>query len=86
MNFFLSFQHHFALFALGALDGLIEDALGLLLRAADLFFGNVFAVHHAHQEEHNTTYHNARDDQGDCESGVHHNLRTHLLSHRFGIE
>ena len=37
-DFFLCLQQGLALFALGALDGLVDDAPGLLLRAGDLLF------------------------------------------------
>ena len=53
-NGLLGLYHGFPLLALGGLDGVVEDALGLLLGAAQLLFGHVFAVntvsHHAEQQ------------------------------------
>ena len=61
------------LFAFGALDGLVEDALGLLLRRADLLFGDLLAVCHTDEEENNTTEHKGSCDQTDRQHHIHHN-------------
>ena len=83
MNFFLGLQQHFTLLAFGALDGIIEDALGLLFRRTDLFFGNLLAVCHANKEENNTTQHKRACDQADCQYHIHNSEPTSLL--KFGM-
>ena len=46
-DLFLGLYQGFPLFALGAFDGLIEDALGLFLCADDFLFRYLFAVQDA---------------------------------------
>ena len=46
----LGLYQRLALLALGGLDGVVNDALGLFLRAGDLLFGDPLAVLHAHRE------------------------------------
>ncbi len=52
VNFFLCLQHRFALFALCGLDGIVNNTLGFLLRAADFLFGDVLAVEDARDGTH----------------------------------
>ena len=51
MNFFLGFHEHFALLVFAALDGLVDDAGGLVLGAVDLAFGDLLTVDGADEEE-----------------------------------
>ena len=59
-DFLLGFHQGFPFFALGALDGLVDDAFGLFLGADDLLFRHFLAVEDAHGDP----YHK-RDDEGD---------------------
>jgi hypothetical protein len=52
MDLFLGLHQHFALLILSALDGLIDDTLGLFLGTADLFLGGTLPVVHSHWEHH----------------------------------
>ena len=65
MDLFLRFEQHFALFALAALDGFVDDALGFFFGAADLLFCDLFAVQNAGCEEHRAK-HDCRDAQDEA--------------------
>ena len=63
MNFFLGFQQHFPLLALAAANGVVDDALGLLLGTADFLFGDLLAIGHADNEEQHAAHEKACDSQ-----------------------
>ena len=53
LDLFLRFNECLALFALGALERVVDDALGFLLGAGDLRLGDLFAVNDAeHEADH----------------------------------
>ncbi len=53
LNLFLCFHERFALLALGALEGVVDDALCLFLGAGDLRLGDLLAIDHAeHKADH----------------------------------
>ncbi len=60
MDLFLCLEQHFAFFALAALDGFVDDALGFVFGAADLLFCDLFPVQNADCEEHRAQ-HECRD-------------------------
>ena len=62
MYLFARFDQGLAFFALGGLDGLVDDALGLFLRAGYLALGYLFTVHDAQQESYDQ--HHDRCDHG----------------------
>ena len=50
MDFFLCFEQHLALFALAALDRLVDDAASLFFSASDLLLRDLLAIGHADKE------------------------------------
>ena len=55
MDFFLGLQQQLSVFVLRRLDGFIDQAFCLLFGAADLLFGNLFAIGNADKKEHHRT-------------------------------
>ena len=57
----LGLHQRLTLLALGALVGLIDDALGLLLGGADLLLGRLLAPLDAQRDTHRHTDHDTND-------------------------
>ena len=76
-------QQCFSLFALGALDGLVDDPAGLLLRAGDFFFRYFLPIGNAEKEGNGR--HNDRDHQGDQGLLPCEHVTNFLLSFLFAV-
>ena len=70
LDLFLRFHERFALFALGTLKGVVDDALCLLLGAGDLRLGDLLAIDHAEDK--------ADDERGDADDDP--NNRVHVCA------